>query len=246
VKTLPNFTITASGLDMQAQAQLGGTLQFTRIAIGAGQAPSSSAATDLADERMTENIQSFTNSGGGSVRLGVVFSNTGLVASFGISEAGVFALDPGTNVERLYAYTTTSTPDYMPAASERPVEQQVFAVMAIGSASSVTAVIDDMVILATKNDLKRPTNHEDLSSVPATAAVTVRQKVGANYYDAVKLMGFGGIAIPIALGAVPTPPAGIAYLYVRTNGLSTPNTRLSVCVKLPDGNDVAVCTGDPS
>jgi hypothetical protein len=249
VKTLPNFTITASGLEMQVQAQLGGTLQFTRIAIGAGQAANSSTATDLADERMTEDIRSFSSSGGGSVHLGVAFTNIGLANGFGISEAGVFARDPGTGVERLYAYTKVvapATPDWMPSYSARPVEQQVFAVMAIGSASNVTAVIDDTVILATKNDVRFPTNHTDLQTTPTTAAVTIRQKVGASYVDGVKIMGFGGIAIPIAQGSVPTPPAGTAYLYARTNGLPAPSTRLSVCVKLPDGNDAVICTGDPS
>jgi hypothetical protein len=232
---------------MQAKAQLGGNLQFTRIALGAGQAASSSAATALADERMTENIQTFTNGGNGRVVLSVVFSNLGLVTGFGMSEVGVFALDPTTSVERLYAYAKTSSPDFFQAAGGPTIQEEEIEVdIAVGSAANVVAVIDDMVILATKDNLKRPTNHVDLAATPDTAAVTVRQRRGASYVDGIKLMGFGGIAIPIALGAVPTPPSGIAYLYVRTNGLATPNTRLSVCVKLPDGNDAVICTGDPS
>jgi len=155
--TFPAFTITAFGIDMQAQAETGLALTFTRIALGAGAADDPAAATDLVDERMTSDIQQFTNMGAGSVRLRAVFSNSTLGTGFGMSEVGVFALDPTTHVEKLHSYTKTSTPDYMPPSTGPTLLEQIFdAIIVIGSATSVTAAIDDMVMLATKDDILRP------------------------------------------------------------------------------------------
>jgi len=152
--TFPAFTLTALGLDMQAQAETGLTLTFTRIALGAGAAADPATATDLVDQRMTADIQQFTNMGSGSVRLRAVFSNAALATGFGMSEVGIFALDPTTAVEKLHSYAKTATPDYMPPSSGPALVEQIFdAIIAIGSATSVTAVIDDLVMIATKDDL---------------------------------------------------------------------------------------------
>lgn len=153
----PAFTITAAGIDMQAQAELGGTLTFTRIALGAGAAATPATATALSDQRLTADIQQFLNMGGGNVRLRSVFSNTGLLTGFSMTEVGVFALDPTTSTERLHSYATTSPPtyppDYMPAEGGSTIVEQIFdAIIAIGTATNVTAVIDDTVMIATKED----------------------------------------------------------------------------------------------
>lgn len=245
--SFPSFTLTASGQDMQAQAEAGGTLIFSRIAMGAGAAATPATATDLVDQRLTADVQSITNMGDGSVRVRAVFANAGLLTAFAMSEVGVFAEDPTTHAERLHSYTKTTTPDYMPADGGSTLVEQIFdAIIAIGSAASVTAVIDDQVMIATKEDVKFPTNHDDLQYNGNTVIMTTRQKLGEEYIDRFKIMGFGGVAIPIAVGAINTPPAGWAYLYARTNGLASPNARFLVCVKLPDGNDVVLCAGDPS
>lgn len=239
--------ITAAGIDMQAQAQAGGTLQFTRLAVGAGAAADPSSATALVDQKLTANIQRFSPIVGGRVEMLVVLSNLDLTTGFSMSEVGLFALDPTTHVERLYSYSKTTTPDYMPAYSApSTVEQEIKINVAVGSASSVTAILDDTVLLATKWDSRNPTNREDLSSVPATVSFTVRQNVGGSYVDTVKVMGFGALAIPYALAAVPTPPAGYVYLYARSNGQASPNARTMVCTKLPDDNEVVMGVGDPS
>jgi hypothetical protein len=155
--TFPAFTVTAAGLDMQAQAVLGGTLTFTRIALGAGAAANPATALALVDQRMTSDIQQFTNMGGGNARLRAAFSNSALATGFGMSEVGVFALDPTTNAERLHSYSKTTTPDYMPAMSGPALVEQIFdAIIAIGSAASVTAAINDTVMIATKEDTFLP------------------------------------------------------------------------------------------
>lgn len=170
--TFPAFTLTALGLDMQAQAETGLTLTFTRIALGAGAVANPSVATALADERMTSNVQSILNMGSGSVRIRAVFSNTALATGFGMSEVGVFAQDPTTHAEKLYAYTKTATPDFMPSNTSPAVVEQVFdAIMAIGTATSVTATIDDMVMLATKSELKDPVLYDQ--DVTAQTSVTI-------------------------------------------------------------------------
>lgn len=151
--TFPAFTLTTLGLDMQAQAETGLTLTFSRIAIGAGAQASPVAATALDDEKLTADIQRFTNLGDGLVKLRAVFSNQGLATGFSITEVGVFALDPTTGVEKLHSYTTTETPDFMPALSGTTIVEQIFdAVMSIGTATSVTADIDDTIMLAVKDD----------------------------------------------------------------------------------------------
>lgn len=171
--TFPAFTVTALGLDMQAQAETGKTLTFSRIALGAGAVADPSAATALADQRMTSNVQQITTMVAGSVRVRAVFTNADLAVGFSITEVGVFALDPTTHVEKLHSYTKTTTPDYMPSSAAPATVEQIFdAIIAIGGATSVTAVIDDTVMIATKRDV------EDSSTVEVSGGIRVGEAGG--------------------------------------------------------------------
>ena len=184
--TFPGFTVTALGLDMQAQAETGKTLTFSRIALGAGAAANPSAATDLVDQRMTSDVQACANMGGGSVRVRAVFSNAALATGFGMSEVGVFALDPTTHVEKLHSYTETATPDYMPPSTGPTLLEQIFdALIAIGSATSVTAAIDDTVMLATKDDTLR---RLQTATIGAGGASSVDLPCASAGYDEISIV----------------------------------------------------------
>jgi hypothetical protein len=170
--TFPAFTLTAQGQDMQAQAETGLALTFSRIALGAGVVGSPSTATALADQRMTSNVQAILNMGSGSVRVRAVFTNSALSVGFSMSEVGVFALDPTTHVEKLYSYTSTATPDFMPSSSSPALVEQIFdAIIAIGSAANVTASINDTVMIATRADLPNVVVYD--SDVTAQTSVTI-------------------------------------------------------------------------
>jgi len=48
-------------------------------------------------------------------------------------------------------------------------------------------------------------------------------------------------------GSTPaSPAAGHLLLFIRSNGLSTPNTRTQVCVLQPGGSVAVIYEGDPS
>lgn len=149
-------SLTRLGSNLLAKAQTGATLTFTRIAVGDGlwsEGVSPEDLTALVAEKITIPIQGHTVVGDGTSELRVVLTNTGLEAGFFIREIGVFASDPDLG-EILYAVTSAGDrADFLPAAGGTVVEEVINILTVIGNATNVTAVISDLVTIATKQDI---------------------------------------------------------------------------------------------
>ncbi|MBP0047647.1 phage tail protein [Marinobacterium sp. AK62] len=153
----PGLILTNAGRQLQAKAQIGQQLQFTRVALGSGYEPAEpESLTALVDEKQSLSIQSFEVIGDGTSKIRAILTNEGVSTGFFVREIGVFARDPDTLEEQLYAYSNSGTQsDFLPAEGGATVVEQIFdLVTVIGNAANVTAVIDDYITLATKADIE--------------------------------------------------------------------------------------------
>ncbi|AUQ89405.1 MULTISPECIES: phage tail protein [Phaeobacter] len=152
----PGMILTAAGRQLQAKAQIGQQLQFTRVGLGSGAEPVDVENLQaLVSEETSLGIQSIDLVGDGTSRIRVVLVNQGVQAGFFIRELGLFAQDPDTGSDVLYAYTHSGqTADFLPAEGGATVVEQTFdLITVVGQAQNVTAVINEYLTLATKQDL---------------------------------------------------------------------------------------------
>ncbi|WP_136067095.1 Lcl domain-containing protein [Modicisalibacter radicis] len=153
----PGAQLTDQGRQLQAKAQIGTALTFTRVALGDGSSSNWETMTGLDNEMLSLSIQGHQVVGDGTSRLRVIMTNEGLVNGFFVRELGVFARDPDTGDELLYSYTNAGNqPDFLPAGSGASMVENVFDLYTvIGNAQSVTAVISDYITIATKQDIDK-------------------------------------------------------------------------------------------
>ncbi len=153
----PGLILTNAGRQLQAKAQIGQQLQFTRVALGAGDDPDTpESLVALVDEKQSLSIQAFEVIGDGTSKIRAILTNEGVTTGFFVREIGVFARDPDTLEEQLYSYSNSgSQSDFLPAEGGATVVEQIFdLVTVVGNATNVTAVINDYITLATKSDLE--------------------------------------------------------------------------------------------
>lgn len=147
---------TNKGRNLQAKAQAGATLNFTRIAVGDGDLGGSSIAdlNALKHEVKSLGISRLKTLANGKAVVGTILSNQDLVTGFYFKELGVFAQDPDLG-EILYCYGNAgANAEYIPAGGGPDViEKNVDVITIVGNASSITAVIDESLIFATTDDL---------------------------------------------------------------------------------------------
>lgn len=152
----PGLKLTDAGKLLQAKAQTGQPLSFTRVGLGDGANPESPAdLTALVNEKQSLSIQNQEIPGDGTVTLRVIMTNQGLDTGFFMRELGIYAEDPDTGEELLYSYSNAGEEtDFLPAAGGAVVWEGVFDIITIiGNADNVTAVIDDYITIALKSEV---------------------------------------------------------------------------------------------
>lgn len=152
----PGLKLTDAGRELQAKAQTGQRLVFTRVGLGDGAAPESlGPLTTLINERQSLSIQHQEAPGDGTATLRVILTNEGLETGFFMREMGVYAEDPDTQEEILYSYTNAGEhPDFLPASGGATLVEQIFNLVTIvGDAENVTAKIDDYITIALKSEV---------------------------------------------------------------------------------------------
>ena len=153
----PGLALTNKGLELQTKAQAGKELNFSRVALGDGVVPPDPKILQtLVAEQKSLPLTSLLMIEAGHVRLRVVLTNDDVVAGFYIREVGVFAIDPDTGIEYLYAYSNAGEfADYMPAGGGATVvEHEVDLITVVGDAANLTATIDKSKVYATQQDLE--------------------------------------------------------------------------------------------
>ncbi len=155
----PKLQLTDSGRALIVKALAGETLTFTRLAIGAGDAPRDAGSmTELADEVIGVGITGIEK-GDGVATLEGSFDNSRIGAGFYAKELGVFADDPDDG-EILYAYSNSNDyPAYIPTGSSTSFERVTLRVLvAVGDAETVEAKIGEFGGYATTEELEAHEN----------------------------------------------------------------------------------------
>jgi len=138
---------TQRGLNLQAKAQIGAELQYTRIGIGDGHYSGDiKQLNGLIHEVLSLPITSIRVKGNGQAIVGSALSNADLSVGFYLREIGIYATDPDDG-EILYCYANAGVfAGYVPPAGGGDVvEKEVELVTTVGTASNVTASIDPSV-----------------------------------------------------------------------------------------------------
>lgn len=174
--TSPRFT--DEGKALQAKAQAGTALKFTKMQLGDGELGSQAIAamTGLVNPLITVGI-SDVKAGNNYATVKSNFSNSELTTGFYWREIGVFAADPekpnDRNSDILYCYANAgSLAEYIPAAGSEIIEKIISIPCIIGDAENVSAQVASE-IYATKEALKE---HIDNKNNPHV--VTAKQ-IGA-------------------------------------------------------------------
>ncbi|MFH2065003.1 MAG: hypothetical protein ABIK15_07390 [Pseudomonadota bacterium] len=138
----PGFALTNQGQALLAKAISGAQLEFSKVAMGAGELSGSIAdLTDLIDIKIDNiGIMSIARDGENSI-LRVSALNVGVSAPFLWREIGVYAIDPDEG-EILYAASNAgSSADVVPAPVTTVMNYLIDIVSFVGQAADVTAIM---------------------------------------------------------------------------------------------------------
>ncbi|GIO39084.1 hypothetical protein J41TS12_39450 [Paenibacillus antibioticophila] len=151
-----SYTLTNKGRQLQAKAQAGTQLVYTKMAVGSGSLSGQSLEAmtalitpvkDLAIERVRRPP--------GTTRalIGATLRNQGVTTGFYLREVGIFATDPDDG-EILYMYANAgTTADYIAPQGDGIIEKALNMNVFVGSAANITANIDESLVYATKQEL---------------------------------------------------------------------------------------------
>ena len=150
------FYITNKGSALLAKAQIGEQLVYTRAAAGDGEIgkQSPTALNDIINKITDLGIAQLDFHKPKIASAQIRFSNKDIQAPFYWREIGLYAKGAD-GQEILYAYGNAGEKaDFIPSYGTTPTEFVFLMDTIIGNATNVTAVIDDSLIYATKDDLK--------------------------------------------------------------------------------------------
>lgn len=136
--------LTNKGRDLQAKAEAGAVLNFTKVKIGDGQLAQGQTLetlNDLINPLKILGITSVQAEAGGLCRIRANITNQGVTQGFYVREVGLFAQDPDLG-EILYAIATATAADYLPPEGGATVVNNQFdIIVVVGNASQITATI---------------------------------------------------------------------------------------------------------
>ena len=145
---MPNWNgmiLTNKGRVLQAKVEAGETLSLTKLKLGSGiigEGQSLEALTDLVSPEQNLGIAEKAALENGLTEIKATITNAGLEEGYYVRELGVFAQDPDEG-EILYAVTTDTAPDYLPAQGSATVLSQEFAIyVATSNVNHIEATID--------------------------------------------------------------------------------------------------------
>lgn len=145
---------TNKGRNLQAKAQTGTIIEFSRIAVGDGEIGSQSITdlNSLINEIDSLDIIKLRTMPEGKAVVGSVLSNQDIESGFYFREIGVFAIDPDEG-EVLYCYGNAGEDaEYIPSPEGPDIIEKVIDIITIiGDVENVTATIDDSLAYITVN-----------------------------------------------------------------------------------------------
>lgn len=152
--------LTRKGLELSASVAAGGSLRFTKFAIGSGTleyADDPARFTDLKENRHEFGIDKIEKNGT-SVTVTGTFDSSLIVSAFRLRELGIFCEDED-GAEHLFAYGNDGDKaGQIENLSDATVEQTITLVFSFSTTANVTATLTGASAYATRADLEA---HED-------------------------------------------------------------------------------------
>lgn len=155
-----NIYITTAGAQLAAKTIVGKKLQFTVAKLGSGTLSDSSinaikARTSLVNAVMSIDITRVEQTSKTQATIGFVFKNTDASSAFYFRELGIFALDPDTKQEILFAYAYAgNNAEYVNNSISEIVQKKINVVVTVDNASNVTITLDSSQIYVTEDELE--------------------------------------------------------------------------------------------
>lgn len=154
--SFPKIYFTDKGRTLQAKAQTGVQLKFTRIAVGDGSLTGQNIGglSSLIHEVKSLSITTLKATTAGRTIVGGILSNSNVLAGFYLREIGVFAQDPDLG-EILYSYGNAGNlAEYIPPQGGSEIlTKRINLNTIVGDAANVTASLDQTIIYALPEDV---------------------------------------------------------------------------------------------
>ncbi|MCL6479554.1 MAG: phage tail protein [Peptococcaceae bacterium] len=165
--------LTNKGRNLQAKAQTGVQLNFTKVKIGDGSLSGQSIVdlTDLINTKKELTILGLETLTGGKAKLSSYFSNADIVTGFYWRELGIFAQDPQEG-EILYCYGNAgANAEYIPAGGGTDiVERYIRVITLIGNASNISATLGSEIYVTQAEFDTHAGRHASAGADPLTPA----------------------------------------------------------------------------
>ncbi|MGF9822612.1 phage tail protein [Brevibacillus agri] len=217
--------LTKKGRDLQAKAEAGATLTFTKAKIGdgqLGQGQSLENLNDLISPQKTLTISSVQAESGGLCRIRTNITNQGITQGFYVREIGLFAQDPDLG-EILYAISTASAADYLPPEGGATIVNNQFDIIVIvGNASSISATITPTGLV----------NQEQLANLQGQVDSLAKNVIGSAVVSGLAFTVAGltasytagtayvsGVKVDVAAGSIQLNGTQGQYIYLDSDGL---------------------------
>ena len=173
------FILTEKGRELLAKGLSGETITFTKMAIGDGSTTTNAREMEaLANQITTLPILNINAKKNGTCEINALLTNKSVTTGFYIKELGIFA-HGNDNVEILYAYNVSTSPDFVPPFSaNNVVEIEYVDTIIVDQVANVTAVIDPSITYITKKYA------DENYLVTARLAEIIGLEFGGNIQDA--------------------------------------------------------------
>lgn len=154
------FTITIQGANLAAKTLIGKKLKFTKFKVGDGEQPDNvELLEDLVNPVMSINFTSILKTSETQVTIKALLKNIDAPQNFYWKELGLYAQDPDTNQEILFAYANYGeNPDYIENSNLQPIDRYIQQIIAVGNADNVIIEINSDIVYVTHEELELEVN----------------------------------------------------------------------------------------
>ena len=166
-----DFILTNAAYELISKVLSGKTLNFTRMAIGDGFSYDTTVAKGyktLVNEILSIDITKKETLSPSSVRVTSAFKNTDLEKEFYYREVGLYAQDPDTGKEILYAYgNRNDAAELITPTGSNVVNKQLVFIISVGDSANVTFNVNAGVYALQEDLTTLQTNLHELNSTKA-------------------------------------------------------------------------------
>lgn len=151
--------ITTQGAILAAKTLQSKTLSFSKFAIGSGEIADGSvdtikALTGLVNQELNFDITKISRETDTQVTVRGLFKNTDAENSFYLRELGLFAIDPDTQEEILFAYINYGTEaEYINNSITEKKEHYYDMIITVDNANNVTITVDPSTVYVNEQEL---------------------------------------------------------------------------------------------